>query len=74
MVKIMNCPFCNSSEIGALQGKVYCCSCPAQLELQNTNTLYAIQLWNNRPKNSEIESLKAQVADLKSLDRRNSDA
>jgi hypothetical protein len=71
MTKIMiapkNCPFCNSSDVGGSGGQVHCYSCPAKMEVQNTNTFYAVELWNNRPSDSKIALLQAQVAQLQLL-------
>ena len=64
MISPMNCPFCGSSDVGGSGGQVHCYSCPAKLEVQNTNTFYAVELWNKRSADSEIESLQARVAEL----------
>jgi len=64
VIEPMNCPFCGSSDVGAAGGQVHCYHCPVILEVQNTNTFYAVELWNRRSERSEITSLKARVADL----------
>jgi hypothetical protein len=65
MIEPMNCPFCGSSDVGTAGGQIHCYSCPAKLEVQNTNTFYAVELWNKRSTDSEITSLMARVAELK---------
>lgn len=42
------CPFCGSSDVGGAGGTVGCYRCPAEIAVQNTNTAYAVELWNNR--------------------------
>jgi len=64
VIEPMNCPFCGSSDVGASGGQVHCYHCPVILEVQNTNTFYAVELWNRRSARSEITSLKARLADL----------
>jgi len=53
------CPFCGSSDVVAAFGIVSCYLCNAEISLQNTNTYYAIQVWNCR---NNIESDKAYKA------------
>ena len=42
------CPFCGSSDVGGAAGIVSCYRCDAEIAVQNTNTHYAVQLWNRR--------------------------
>lgn len=42
------CPFCGSTDVGGASGVVHCYRCEARIEVQNTNTDYAVQLWNRR--------------------------
>jgi transcription elongation factor Elf1 len=67
MIEPMNCPFCGSSDVGAAGGQVHCYHCPVTLEVQNTNTFHAVELWNKRAADSEITSLKARVAEMESV-------
>lgn len=46
------CPFCGSTDVGGAMGKVSCCRCNAEIEVQNTNTPYAVELWNRRAHHS----------------------
>jgi len=42
------CPFCGSTDVGGAGGTVGCYRCPAEIAVQNANTAYAVELWNNR--------------------------
>ena len=42
------CPFCASTDVGGAGGVVSCYRCNAKIEVQNTNTDYAVELWNRR--------------------------
>jgi len=66
MIEPMNCPFCGSSDVGAAGGQVHCYHCPVTLEVQNTNTFHAVELWNKRAADSEITSLKTRVSEFES--------
>lgn len=44
------CPFCGSTDVGGAGGTVGCYRCPAEIAVQNANTAYAVELWNNRVK------------------------
>src|SRR5690554_5661238 len=45
------CPFCGSNDVGGASGTVGCYRCPAEIAVQNANTAYAVELWNNRVAN-----------------------
>jgi len=45
------CPFCGSTDVGGAGGTVGCYRCPAEIAVQNANTAYAVELWNNRAAN-----------------------
>jgi len=45
------CPFCGSTDVGGASGTVGCYRCPAEIAVQNANTAYAVELWNNRVAN-----------------------
>lgn len=48
MSDLKPCPFCGSSDVGGASGIISCYRCPAEISVQNTNTHYAAELWNNR--------------------------
>lgn len=67
------CPFCGSKDVGGAGGQVHCYSCPAIIEVQNTNTNYAVELWNRRADSAELtaardeaERLRGRIAQLES--------
>ncbi|KMQ75258.1 hypothetical protein [Marinobacter subterrani] len=70
------CPFCGSSDVGGAGGTVGCYRCPAEIAVQNANTAYAVELWNNRAQSAkgaevasggEVEALRGQLESAEAM-------
>lgn len=57
MSDLKPCPFCGSSDVGGASGIISCYRCPAEISVQNTNTHYAAELWNNRAARAQQPNL-----------------
>ncbi len=58
------CPFCGSTDVGGAGGAVSCYRCNAKIEVQNTNTGYAVELWNRRANESELTAARDEAESL----------